>query len=92
MKHLKTFEENKSSVKLKPCDRFKPGDIVKYKFSNSQPFEILYWNKSNNQYKVKDLSRIENPNTFFKSNQIVIYPPEKLEDWYMNQKAKKYNL
>lgn len=83
MKYLKTFEEKNKR-------KFKPGDIVKYKFSQSQPFEILDWVKSLNSYRVKDLHN--NYNTYFRSNQIEIYPPDKLDEWYMKQNAEKYNL
>lgn len=48
MKYIKQYEafENR---------KFKEGDIVKYKFSNSQPFEILSWSKIMKSYWVKDL-------------------------------------
>lgn len=84
MKYLKAFE-NKNRRK------FEIGDIVKYKYSNSQPFKILDWDIALGSYRVKDLSDY-NYITFLRSNLIEIYPPDKLEKWYINQKALRYNL
>jgi hypothetical protein len=83
MKHIKTYEEKYER-------KFKPGDIVKYKYSDSQPFKVLDYIKSMASYKVKDLS--SEFMTFFKPSSIELFPPEELENYYLKKDAEKYNL
>ena len=83
MKYIKTYEETYER-------KFKPGDIVKYKYSYSQPFEIEDWSSSMRSYKVRDLT--DNRISYFNSHLIDIYPPDKLEEFYLKKDAEKYNL
>ena len=83
MKYIKTYE-------AKYKRKFKPGDIVKYKYSNSQPFEIEDWSSSMVSYRVRDLRN--NEVIYFRGREIEIYPPDKLEEFYMRKNAEKCNL
>jgi hypothetical protein len=83
MKYIKAYESLKKR-------KFKANDIVKYKYSDSQPFQIIDWIEEMREYRVKDL--YNNNITFFKPNLIEIYPPEKIENFWSKKNAEKYNL